>query len=95
MGDIPVFDDFMLLVDAENIDDCTRDARLAPGDLDMQDHVIPVDKRLLNFAVRVGIFVLQESDKLLKTLFAIFCHRVVLNVTIAEVGLRGSKILVV
>ena len=95
LGHVPVFNDFMLLVDAEDIDNRPRHARLATGDLNVQDHMIAVDKRLINFAVRVGLCVLQEGDKLLKACNAVFRHRVMLYVVVSQIGSGGGKVFVI
>lgn len=67
-----MFNDFVLFVEAEDIHDRPRNARLTTGHFNVENHVISVDKRLLNFTMRVGIFTLQKSDKLLEAFHAIF-----------------------
>lgn len=95
LGNIPMFNDFVLFVEAEDIHDSPRNAWLTTGHFNMQDHVISVDECLLNFAVRVGIFTLQKSDKLLEAFHAIFCHRIVLYIAIPEIGPGGREVFVI
>ena len=57
--------------------------------------MIAINKRLLNFTVGVGIFVLQEGDKLLKAFHAVFRHRVMLYVAVSEIGSGGGKVFVI
>ena len=57
--------------------------------------MIAVDKGLLDNAARVGIFTLQEGDKLLKAFNAVLPHRVMLYVAVSEIGPGGGKVLVI
>lgn len=61
----------------------------------VQDHVVAVDERALDLAVRLRILVAQERNELAEAVAAVGRVRVVLHVPIADVRERGVGIFLV
>ncbi len=66
LNNIPVLNDLVLRIEAENIDNRPGDARLAAGGRNVQNDIVAVDNHPFNLAVRVGEFLFQKGDELTK-----------------------------
>lgn len=95
LNNIPVLNDLVLRIEAENIDNRPGDARLAAGGRNVQNDIVAVDNHPFNLAVRVGEFLFQKGDELTKAFRPILRARIMLDILLPEVGFCGIKVFIV
>src|SRR6218665_1254520 len=91
---IPVLDD-LAVFQPEDVDDGVSAGAWLPHRMDMQDHEVAIDQRPLDLAVRLRIFLTQETDELAETIRAVRRIGVVLDVAITDELERSLRILLV
>lgn len=89
LNHVPMFDDFTVAVEAENIDD--RFAPVLGRGLaeDVHEHQIAFRRDAFHFGARAGIFFQERSEGVDKGLSAIGNGRIVLDVGFADIFADG------
>ena len=89
LNHVPMFDDFTVAVEAENIDD--RFAPVLGGGLaeDMHEHQIAFRRDAFHFGARAGIFFQERSESVNKSLSAVGNARIVLDIGFADIFADG------
>lgn len=95
LNNIPVLNDLVLRIEAENIDNRPGDARLAASGRNVQNDIVAVDNHAFNLAVRVGEFLFQKGDELTKAFGPILRTRIMLDILVSEIGFCGIKVFIV
>ena len=89
LNHVPMFDDFTVAVEAENIDN--RFAPVLGGGLaeDMHEHQIVFRRDTFHFGARAGIFFQERSESVNKSLSAVGNARIVLDIGFADIFADG------